>query len=231
MAETDNATQVSSTQEAVQPGSVITPAESVNTQQAPAEITRDAPVAQTPAPSESPSPTSDPPLLDSNEPPIYDTGDDSDPEEVITWSASEFVAHQKSVGWYGLLALVTIVIAGLVYILIRDVISTSVVVICAIILGIYAARQPRQLSYRLDEDGVTVGNRQYSYNDFRSFAVVPEGAFSSIVFMPLRRFSPLTTLYYAPEDEDRIVDLLGDRLPLEDYTHDPVERLMHRIRF
>jgi len=130
-----------------------------------------------------------------------------------------------------LLALVTIVIAGLVYILIRDVISTSVVVICAIILGIYAARQPRQLSYRLDEDGVTIGNKQYSYNDFRSFAVVPEGAFSSIVFMPLRRFSPLTTLYYAPEDEDRIVDLLGDRLPLEDYTHDPVERLMHRIRF
>ncbi len=61
--------------------------------------------------------------------------------------------------------------------------------------------------------------------------MVPEGAFSSVVFMPLKRFAPPRTIYYAPEDEDRIVGLLVNRLPLEEHRADAVDGLMRRIRF
>lgn len=149
----------------------------------------------------------------------------------ITWTASEFVAHEKSTGWYGGLALATLVIAGLVYLVTRDIISTIVVLVGALALGVLGGRKPKQLQYHLDGSGVTIGQKRYVYEMFRSFSVVPEGAFSSIVFMPLKRFAPLTTIYYAPEDEDKIIDVLTQRLPFEERKADAVDNLMRRIRF
>lgn len=149
----------------------------------------------------------------------------------ISWTASEFVAHQKSGGWYGLLAAGAFVVAVLIWLLTKDIVSAIVILVAALALGIFGARQPRELEYRLDDHGLTIGHKQFAYGNFRSFAVMREGAFSSIVFMPLKRFAPLTTIYYDPNDEAKIVDLLSDRLPLEERQHDPIDRLMWRIRF
>lgn len=152
-------------------------------------------------------------------------------QEPITWTASEFVAHHKSPGWYGLLMCAAAVVALVIYFFTRDFISVAVVVVGAIALGVYAARQPNQLQYQLDNHGLSIGQKHYDYDDFRYFSVVPEGAFSSIVFMPLKRFMPLTTIYYSPQDEQRIIELLSLVMPMEDHKHDPVERFMQRIRF
>lgn len=152
--------------------------------------------------------------------------------EPVTWTASEFVAHQKSPGWYGALAVGTVILAGLVFLITRgDFISTGVVVFAAVIFGIFAARQPRTLEYRLDGGGLSIGGKFYAYDVFKSFSVVDEGAFSGILLYPLKRFMPLLTILYAPDDEHKIVDLLADRLPMENRTYDAVDRLMHKIRF
>lgn len=150
---------------------------------------------------------------------------------IISWTASEFIAHDKTAGWYGMLALVTALLAGLIFLITRDFISTSVVIFGALLFGVYASRQPRQLPYRLDRHGLHIGQRYYDLRQFRSFSVVPEGAFSSIILMPLRRFAPQITIYYAPEAENRIVDVLAAQLPYAEYKHDMVERLMRQIRF
>ena len=154
-----------------------------------------------------------------------------DPPDYIEWTASEFIAHHKSPGWYLGLILATAAIAGLVYFITADFISVAVVIVGAVLLGVYGARQPRQLRYRLDRRGVTIGDKTYTYHDFRSFAVMPEGAFSSIVFMPLKRFSPSITIYYAPADEEKIMAILGEELPFEPQRRDAIDNLMKRIRF
>ena len=149
----------------------------------------------------------------------------------ITWTASEFVAHQKSAQWYFVLAAIAIVSSVVVFFVTHDIVSSIVILLAAIAFGVVAARQPRELSYQLDEFGLTIGTRHYSYMEFRSFSIVQEGAFSSIVFMPLKRFMPLTTIYYDPNDEERIVELLSAVLPFEPRRHDPVDNLLWRIRF
>lgn len=149
----------------------------------------------------------------------------------IIWTASEFVAHEKSANWYGALALAAIVGAGLIYLLTKDGVSSGVIIFCAIIFGIYAARKPRQLQYIIGDQGFSIGEKHYSFQEFQSFTVAQDGAFSSIIFRPLKRFATLKTLYYAPEDEELIVDVLADCLPYEDHAPDAVDRLMHRIRF
>jgi hypothetical protein len=153
------------------------------------------------------------------------------PEDEITWTASEFIAHEKSGTWYLKLAGAAVLIAVAVLLLTKDKISAIVVLVGAFLFGVVAARQPRELQYRLDQAGVSIGQRYFPYEEFRSFSVVPEGAFSSIVFMPLKRFATTTTIYFAPDDEERIVQLLTDRLPLEEGRHDPLDRFMRRIRF
>ncbi|MGH7195921.1 MAG: hypothetical protein ACREGA_04040 [Candidatus Saccharimonadales bacterium] len=149
----------------------------------------------------------------------------------ITWSASEFVAHKKSVGWYAALALVAIVLAAASYFLTHSIASTVVVPLVALAFGYYAARQPRVLNYQLDARGLTVAEKLYAFGDFKSFALVNEGAFSSILLLPLKRFVPPLSIYFAPDDQPKIMNVLQACLPIENYQPDYIDRLMRRVRF
>jgi hypothetical protein len=141
------------------------------------------------------------------------------------------VAHDKSAGWYILLAAGTLALAALVFFVTRDIISVGVVIVAGLLLGVYGAHQPRQLEYVVDNRGIGIGARYHAYDEFKSFSVVAEGAFSSLVFMPLKRFAVPTTVYYAPDNEERILSILSDHLPLEEHRGDAVDSLMRHIRF
>lgn len=149
----------------------------------------------------------------------------------VEWSASEFVAHQKGAGWYLLLALATGAVAGLVLLVSGDWIATGVIIFAGILFGIVAARQPRVLQYRVDHDGLHVQDKLYHYGNFKSFAVIEEDAIHSVILMPMKRFMPAMSIYYAPEDEHKIVEALADYLPLQPAENDLIDRLLRKIRF
>lgn len=156
---------------------------------------------------------------------------DAQPDEVISWTASEFIAHHKTSGWYALLLLAAVVAAFLVWFVTKDLVSGLVVVFAGVILATYASRKPRQLNYQIDPSGLTIEQKHYSFSDFRSFSVMQDGAFASIVFAPLKRFGTLLTIYYDPQDEERIINALSGRLPHEERRPDPIDSMMRRIRF
>lgn len=151
--------------------------------------------------------------------------------EPVSWTASEFVHHEKTAGWYMALTGATIALAGAVYLFTREVISAVVVIFGALTLGFYGARKPRQVEYQLDASGLTIGAKHFRYGEFKSFSVASEGAFSSIVFMPMKRFAPPTSIYLAPDDEEKIIRILTTTLPFEEHKKDAVDKLMHKIRF
>lgn len=152
--------------------------------------------------------------------------------EELTWTASEFIAHEKSAGWYGLLAVgAALVAAGAFIITSHDMISTGAVVLVAITFGMFAARQPKVRQYVLSDVGLHIGDKTYGYQDFKSFSVAEEGAITSIVFMPLKRFMPSLTIYLSPDLEDKVVDTLAARLPMEQHRQDAVDGFLKRIRF
>lgn len=151
--------------------------------------------------------------------------------EQITWTASEFIEHTKSLGWYASLGVAALLSDAVLYFFFRDKITSVVILVAAVTLGVYANRKPRQLEYKVDAHGLGIADRALPYNLFRSFAIVDEDAFSSIVFLPHKRFGLLTTIYFAPEDEGRIVDTISQHLPLEPGHQDALDKLMRRIRF
>lgn len=177
-----------------------------------------------------PTPTAPvaPPVADMPQP--LNQSDLSGPQDV-TWSASEFIAHHKSIGWYATLGLSAIAFAAVIYLLTKDEISTGVVIIAALLFGIAAGRKPRVLEYHLNNAGLLIAQKFYPYSDFKSFAISQEGALSSIIFLPLKRFMPSITVYYEPQDEEHITYVLSQHLPLEQHVPDVVDRLTSRIRF
>ena len=149
----------------------------------------------------------------------------------IDWTASEFIAHEKSMAWYAVLALITVISSGIVFVIGRDWITVIIFIMVGIILGVAAGRKPRQMQYRVDDSGFHIGKRSVPFTNFRSFAIDEEGPFANLVFLPNQRFMPITTAYVDPKDEDEIMAILGDYLPIEHHRPDFIERLMRRIRF
>lgn len=155
----------------------------------------------------------------------------TDNTAATTWTASEYIEHNKGFGWYALLFLAAVVLAAAAYLISRDIVSTAAIGVIAVIFAVAAARKPRVLTYRLDESGLTIGQKFYPYNNFKSFTLVQQGAFPSITFMPLKRFMPSLSIYFAPGDQQKILDALSKHLPMEQSQGELVDRLMHRLRF
>ena len=149
----------------------------------------------------------------------------------VSWTASEFIDHEKSSGWFVSLAAFTGLAVVVTYLISKDWITVVAILVAACLFGVTAKRRPRTLQYDLDSTGVRIGGKPYAYADFKSYSVIEEGAFNSIQLMPLKRFLPPISLYFPPEQEEQIVDLLADYLPHEDRDHDPIDRLMKRMHF
>ena len=149
----------------------------------------------------------------------------------VTWSASEFIAHEKDLGWFALLGGGTALLMALIFLITRDMISTVIVLVVAIAFGAFATRQPRVLPYKVDGTGVHIGEKSYPYEMFKSFALIQEDGIRSILLLPLKRFMPPISIYMDPEDEAMIAGTLANYLPHEDRQQDPVDRLMRRLRF
>jgi len=153
------------------------------------------------------------------------------PSSEIDWTASEFVAHHKNASWYLALVGITLLLAAIVYVLTKDVISTVVVGVVGVSFGFFAARKPRELHYGLDTSGIHMGDKFYPYSQFKSFSLIEEDAAQSVWLMPLKRFMPILTMYFDPNDQDKIANTLSNFLPFENRQPDAVDRLMHRLRF
>ena len=148
----------------------------------------------------------------------------------VSWEASEYVHHSKGASW----------IAGLVgvsLVLIAIAIWTgawtfvALIVVMSVAMGVVAFRSPRVLRYNLNDQGLQVDEHFYDFTDFRAFGVLGEGAFYTIMLLPTKRFMPAVHIYFAEQDGEKIVDILGAHLPMEHLEQDPVEKLMRRLRF
>lgn len=149
----------------------------------------------------------------------------------VTWTASEYIAHQKSLKWYLVLGSSSAIITILVFAVTQNILSGLVVAMACMALGVFAARQPETKQYTISEDGVQTGDKFFPYRTFKSYSIVDEDALSCVWLRPMKRFMPTVAMYYAPEDEQKIIDMLDNFLPQEDRQHDMMDRISRRIRF
>lgn len=152
-------------------------------------------------------------------------------DSTITWTASEYIDHSRGPSWYLALIVSTILLAIAIYLVTKDYFASGVIVVVGLIVGVFSTHKPKQVSYELSSSGLKAGEKVYPMSLFRSFALIREGALSSVNLIPIKRFMPPLSIYFDPSDGPKIIAILGDHLPLEEGGLDAIERLSRRLRF
>lgn len=150
---------------------------------------------------------------------------------VITWEASEYIHHSKSLGWYLILTAATLLLGSILYLLLRDILSLVVVAVMYLVVAVYASKEPRILRYSVSATGLSIGEKHFEYKQFRSFSVLEDTGVPSVAFAPTQRFMPSVSIFFAPDDADRIIAELTKFLPHEQTTPGPLDRAILKLRF
>jgi hypothetical protein len=148
----------------------------------------------------------------------------------FSWEASEYIHIDKGSMWLIGLMVIVLIAAGIA-LLLHEWIFAVLIVVMGVTMGVFAFRPPHVLQYTLTNQGVQIANKLYPYKDYRAFGVLEDGAFYTMEFIPIKRFAPALSIYFAQPDGEHIVDIVGDHLPMEKVEPDLIDAIMRRLRF
>lgn len=153
-----------------------------------------------------------------------------DLREPVTWEAPEIIRAQRGIVWYivaGVATLVMIVLSVLVFNNWTFAVLLPIMAAAVLTLSI---KPPENINYAISPKGVYVADKLYDFSEFRAFGIIKEKEFHSAVLLPVKRFSPGLTIYFPEEKGEKIVDMLGARLPIQEIKLDALEKLIRLIK-
>jgi len=152
-------------------------------------------------------------------------------EAVFTWKAPEFVYSKKSAKWYVYLVLVTLALLVLYRFISKDIVTPILIILMAFIFGYYGSKKPQTINYSIGPSGVKVGDKEISIDSLKSYSVQDYKDLSVVIFVPVKRFATLVTLYYHPEDEDKVLGFIETVVPFDNRQEDLIDRFSRHIGF
>ncbi len=173
------------------------------------------------------APVSDPPQLEET-PQQDDTRIPA--EETVSWEASEYIYHEKDFLWFLAVGVITLGFLAFSILILASWTFAILITVMATALVVYSRRPPRTLSYTLSAEGLHTGQQFHTFKEFKAFGVVQDGPLYSIMLVPTKRFAPMTAVYFAEQDGEKIVDIFGHHLPMEQLKLDFVDTLMRKLR-
>ncbi len=152
-------------------------------------------------------------------------------DEPVHWSASEYIPQEKNALWFIAFAVVVIAIIAVDIIWIKAYTFSLLVVVMAAAVIIFSLRPPRVIGYTLSGDqGLYIGETLHHFTEFKSFGLIQDNGQHSIMLIPTKRFSAGVSVYFPAEVGERIVDILGARLPMEALKMDLVDVIVRKLR-
>lgn len=183
----------------------------------------------TPEPAgEEPNPTVDKDtnvVNDSSEKPVIAN------EEPVRWSASEYIHGEKNGMWFVSFAIVVMAFIAVDVFLLKSYTFSILVVVMAAAVIVYSRRSPQTIDYTLSGDqGLYVGEKLYHFNEFKAFGLIRDDEHHSIMLIPTKRFATGVSVYFPEEVGEKVVDILGARLPMETLKLDLIDIIVRKLR-
>ena len=154
-------------------------------------------------------------------------------DEPVYWSANEYIHQEKNSLWFVIFAIVVLVLIAADIFLIKSFFYTFsiLIVVMAAAIIIYSRRPPRVIDYTLSGDqGLYIGEKLYHFSEFKAFGLIRDLGEHSIMLIPVKRFSPGVTVYFPEEAGEKIVDIFGARLPMQDLKLDVIDVIVRKLR-
>lgn len=218
-------------QEQNEPGAVITPGATVGgASQPPVSAPVSLPIMPLPEPTETSVSPINPPL----DPTTYPLPTEVAHQEdglFMTWQTQESDDQAKQGAWYMAVVLVAIVLTGVVFFLTGKDVFASVAVFLAVICFAYlGSHKPKDQQYALAQEGIYVGEKLRSYEEFKNFSEIDEASGPAIILIPHKRFASPLVLKLTHDTIDEAVDTLTNFLPVENRKPDAIDQLVRRMR-
>ena len=150
--------------------------------------------------------------------------------EPFSWQATEGVHVPRGTTWYVLFAVAVLGLMALAVLVFKSITFAILLPVMAVAVILLRTKAPRIINYAISPKGIYVADRLYDFSEFRAFGIIQDPDYLSIIVLPVKRFSPGLTLYFNEDEGERIVDMLGARLPMQDVRIDSLEKLIRAIR-
>jgi len=149
----------------------------------------------------------------------------------VHWSANEYIHEEKNAIWFIVFAIISVAFVVADIFLIKSYTCSVLVVVMSISIIVYSRRPPRLIDYTLSGDqGIYIGDELHHFSEFKAFGLIKDGAHYSVMLIPTKRFSPGVSVYFPDEVGEKIVDILGLRLPMKPLKLDAVDILIRKLR-
>jgi len=149
----------------------------------------------------------------------------------VTWTAQEYVHSDRSAWWFISFILIVAALVAISIFILQSWSFSALVIVMALALLIYIRRPPRTLTYALSPvQGLYIGERLYHYDEFKAFGLIQDGDHQSIMLIPRKRFAQGVSVFFPDEAGQRIVDILSQRLPVEELKLDIVDAIVRQLR-
>ena len=161
---------------------------------------------------------------------INKTENDLSLKEPIAWTAPEGVKVHRELWWYIAFGVILIGLMALAILVFKSPTFAILLPIMTVALFLLSEKTPQNINYAISPKGVYVGDKLYDFSEFRAFGITRENNQHSAILLPVKRFSPGLTLYFSEKEGEKIVDMLGARLPMQEIKPDALEKLIRMIK-
>lgn len=149
--------------------------------------------------------------------------------EIVNWQAQDLIIGDKNKSWYVIFSIIILAFC-LFAILNQSWTFLALIIVSAIgILTLRKSNHTQIISYSLSTHGVYMGETFHSYGEFRAFGIRKETNTYAIILLPKKRFSPSTIIYFPKENGEKITDIIGARLPMEEVKLDLIDKIIRKI--
>ena len=152
-------------------------------------------------------------------------------DDVVHWNAIESIPQEKNGQWFVIFYIVVLLFIAIDIFFIKSYTFSVLVLVMAIAIVILSRRPPRSINYTLSgNQGLYINEKLYHFSEFKSFGFLKDQEHNSVILLPIKRFSPGTSVYFPEEVGEKIIDILGARLPMENLKLDIVDIIARKLR-
>ena len=154
----------------------------------------------------------------------------------LSWIGTDNSLRQRSSSWYGIWVAVFVTLAATAFMVhwflgYWQFWSTLVLAIFIFVALIVANRQTREVNYSLTKKDITINGKSYPLSDFRAFSVSNSDGTWMLNLIPVKKVALDFDIIIPAEQGERIVDVFGKLLPMEQSSHTLADRLTSALKF
>lgn len=153
------------------------------------------------------------------------------PETIIEWRAPEFRHYPKNAAWFITFALIVALLV--IYQLFQnDWFGAISVAIIAVIFGVFAMHQPKEVTVRISTYGLHIDDTNIPYTRIKQFWILDNDRHNSLHIETTAYLNHLLTIELHEQDADEVREILAEILPENiEAEESAIQRITHLFKF